>query len=32
MKESNGLITRISNAASSELGTGEGRFVVEIKY
>ena len=32
MKESNGLITRISSAASAELGTGEGRFVVEIKY
>ncbi len=32
MKESNGLVTRISNAASSELGTGEGRFVVEIRY
>lgn len=32
MKESNGLITRISNAASAELGTGEGRFEVEVKY
>jgi hypothetical protein len=32
MKESNGLITRISNAASAELGTGEGRFNVEVKY
>jgi LysM repeat protein len=32
MKESGGLITRISNAASAELGTGEGRFTVEIKY
>ena len=32
MKESNGLIIRISNAASAELGLGEGRFPVEIKY
>ena len=32
MKESNGLLTRISNAASAELGTGEGRFNVEIRY
>jgi LysM repeat protein len=32
MKESNGLITRISNAASAELGTGEGRFNVEVRY
>jgi hypothetical protein len=32
MKESNGLITRMSNAASAELGTGEDRFTVEIKY
>ncbi|HSZ32141.1 MAG TPA: LysM peptidoglycan-binding domain-containing protein [Puia sp.] len=32
MKESAGLITRISNAASAELGLGEGRFPVEIKY
>ena len=28
----NGLLTRISNAASAELGTGEGRFNVEIRY
>jgi LysM repeat protein len=32
MKESNGLITRISNAASAELGTGEGRFNVDVRY
>jgi hypothetical protein len=32
MKESNGLIIRISNAASAELGPGEGKFPVEIKY
>jgi hypothetical protein len=32
MKESNGLIIRISNAASAELGLGEGKFPVEIKY
>jgi LysM repeat protein len=32
MKESNGLLTRISNAASAELGTGEGRFSVEVRY
>ncbi|HTQ27009.1 MAG TPA: LysM domain-containing protein [Puia sp.] len=32
MKESAGLAIRISNAAASELGTGEGRFEVEIRY
>ena len=32
MKESNGLLIRISNAASAELGLGEGKFPVEIKY
>jgi len=32
MKESNGLIVRISNAASAELGLGEGKFPVDIKY
>jgi|SRR5450432_3116479 len=32
MKESNGLIVRISNAASAEMGLGEGKFPVEIKY
>lgn len=32
MKESIGLIIRISNAASAELGLGEGKFPVEIKY
>ena len=32
MKESNGLLARISNAASAELGLGEGKFPVEIKY
>ena len=32
MKESNGLVARISNAASAELGLGERKFPVEIKY
>ena len=32
MKESAGLIIRISNAASAELGLGEGKFPVDIKY
>jgi hypothetical protein len=32
MKESIGLIARISNAAAAELGLGEGKFPVEIKY
>jgi LysM repeat protein len=32
MKESNGLIIRISNAASAELGLGEGKFPVDVKY
>jgi len=32
MKESNGLLIRISNAASAELGLGEGKFPVDIKY
>jgi hypothetical protein len=32
MKESNGLLIRISNAASAELGLGEGKFPVEVKY
>ena len=32
MKESIGLIIRISNAASAELGLGEGKFLVEVKY
>jgi|SRR5450432_572331 hypothetical protein len=32
MKESAGLIIRISNAASAELGLGEGKFSVDIKY
>jgi LysM domain len=32
MKESNGLLVRISNAASAELGLGEGKFPVDIKY
>jgi len=32
MKESIGLLIRISNAASAELGLGEGKFPVEIKY
>ncbi len=32
MKESNGLLIRISNAASAELGLGEGKFPAEVKY
>ncbi|MDP4148308.1 MAG: LysM domain-containing protein [Bacteroidota bacterium] len=32
MKESAGLSVRISNAAASELGAGDGRFNVEMKY
>lgn len=32
MKESAGLAIRISNAAAAELGEGEGRFIVEVKY
>ncbi len=32
MKESAGLLIRISNAASAELGLGEGKFAVDIKY
>jgi hypothetical protein len=32
MKESTGLLIRISNAASAELGLGEGKFPVEVKY
>ena len=32
MKESAGLLVRISNAASAELGLGEGKFPVDIKY
>jgi hypothetical protein len=32
MKESAGLLIRISNAASAELGLGEGKFLVEVKY
>jgi hypothetical protein len=32
MKESTGLLIRISNAASAELGLGEGKFPVDIKY
>jgi hypothetical protein len=32
MKESSGLMIRISNAASAELGLGEGKFPVEVKY
>lgn len=32
MKESAGLAVRISNAAASELGEGEGRFTVEVRY
>ncbi|MBS1597673.1 MAG: LysM peptidoglycan-binding domain-containing protein [Bacteroidetes bacterium] len=32
MKESMGLAIRVSNAAAAELGTGEGKFPVDIKY
>jgi LysM repeat protein len=32
MKESAGLTIRISNAAASELGSGDGKFAVEVKY
>jgi hypothetical protein len=32
MKESTGLLIRISNAASAELGLGEGKFPVEVRY
>jgi len=32
MKESVGLAIRISNSAAAELGTGEGKFPVDIKY
>ena len=32
MKESGGLTVRISNAAASELGAGEGKFAVEVRY
>jgi hypothetical protein len=32
MKESSGLLIRISNAASAELGLGEGKFPVNVKY
>ncbi|MEJ0083899.1 MAG: LysM peptidoglycan-binding domain-containing protein, partial [Puia sp.] len=32
MKESSGLLIRISNAASAELGLGEGKYSVDVKY
>jgi LysM domain-containing protein len=32
MKESNGLIIRISNAAAAELGAGDGKFNVLVNY
>jgi hypothetical protein len=32
MKESEGLLLRISNAAANELGEPEGRFGVQVKY
>jgi hypothetical protein len=32
MKESAGLAIRISNAAAAELGEGEVRFAVEVRY
>jgi hypothetical protein len=32
MKESAGLAVRVSNAAASELGQGDGHFNVEVRY
>jgi len=32
MKESAGLTVRLSNAASSEIGAGDGKFAVEVRY
>jgi len=32
MKESTGLVIRISNAAANELGQGEGKFAAEVRY
>lgn len=32
MKESEGLLVRISNSAASELGEAEGKFSVQVKY
>ena len=32
MKESTGLVIRLSNAAAAEMGTGEGKFAVDLKY
>jgi len=32
MKESEGLTVRISNAAANELGEGEGKFNVQVRY
>jgi LysM repeat protein len=32
MKESTGLVIRLSNAAAAEMGAGEGRFAVDLKY
>lgn len=32
MKESAGLTIRISNAAASELGEGDGKFNVDVRY
>src|SRR5262249_3454508 len=32
MKESTGLIMRVSNAAAAEMGAGEGKFAVDLKY
>jgi hypothetical protein len=32
MKESEGLTIRLSNAAASELGEGEGKFDVQVRY
>jgi len=32
MKESAGMTVRMSNAAAGELGEGEGKFNVEVRY
>ncbi len=32
MKESQGLVVRISNAAASELGMGDGKVSAEVRY
>ena len=32
MKESTGLVIRLSNAAAAEMGAGEGKFAVDLRY